>query len=215
MQRFTILCLTFIAGFVDTATFVSAKGLFAAHVTGNFVVFGAALAKGIHPEDYVKLVAFPVFIAAVIIGALLYSAVKKISFVLWMQALLLLVVGGMAQFAPDVVPLSLLALTLVVAMGLQNSLHRYLPGPMTTVMTGTVMNWSAGVAERLFGIAPSPGKTPTAKPMTGWMMLCFASGCIASGFIAMHVGLAACLLPGLLAVIVGVVENSHHKKVQP
>ena len=136
MHRFTILCLTFIAGFVDTATFVSAKGLFAAHVTGNFVLFGAALANGFRTEDYVKLMTFPVFIVAVAIGAVIYSTSKKISIIFWLQALLLISVGSIVQFAPNAVPLSLLVLTLVMAMGLQNSLHRYLPGPMTTAGLG-------------------------------------------------------------------------------
>src|SRR3954454_19234716 len=34
------------AGYVDTAGFLALQGLFTAHVTGNFVTFGAAVALG-------------------------------------------------------------------------------------------------------------------------------------------------------------------------
>jgi uncharacterized membrane protein YoaK (UPF0700 family) len=34
------------AGFMDTAAYLSLKGLFTAHVTGNFVTLGAALVSG-------------------------------------------------------------------------------------------------------------------------------------------------------------------------
>lgn len=212
MHRLTILCLTFIAGFVDTATFVSAKGLFAAHVTGNFVLFGAALANGFHTEDYVKLMTFPVFIVAVAMGAVIYSTSKKISIIFWLQALLLISVGSIVQFAPNAAPIALLGLTLVMAMGLQNALHRYLPGPMTTVMTGTVMNWSAGFVERIFGLATLPSKTTAAKPMTGRMMLCFATGCIGAGFISQQLGLACVSIPGIILALLAIFEMRNHKR---
>ena len=72
MRAISLVLLTFVAGFVDTATFVDANGLFAAHVTGNFVVFGAALARGIQEKDYLKLLTFPVFVLAVMFGTILY-----------------------------------------------------------------------------------------------------------------------------------------------
>lgn len=42
-----LLLLAFVAGYVDTATFVEFAGLFAAHVTGNFVLFAAAIGRGV------------------------------------------------------------------------------------------------------------------------------------------------------------------------
>jgi uncharacterized membrane protein YoaK (UPF0700 family) len=41
--------LAFNAGYVDTFGFLSLHGLFTAHVTGNFVTIGAALALGSAP----------------------------------------------------------------------------------------------------------------------------------------------------------------------
>lgn len=213
MRAISLLLLTFVAGFVDTATFVSANGLFAAHVTGNFVVFGAALAKGIQDKDYLKLITFPVFVLAVMVGTLLYRGsnsssvkIKGISFVLIVQALFLLVVGFFSLLSPNSISLSLIALLLVFAMGLQNSLHHFIPGPMTTVMTGTVMNWSSGYVEKLSGLNGVSSKTLTTKPMTSWMMLSFASGCIVSGFIASKVGFSSCLIPGVIVAITSYLE---------
>jgi uncharacterized membrane protein YoaK (UPF0700 family) len=54
------------AGFVDTAAFLAPQGLFTAHVTGNFVTFGAALVNGTSGA-FAKLLALPVFCAVVLV----------------------------------------------------------------------------------------------------------------------------------------------------
>src|SRR4051812_23767968 len=58
------VALGFVAGFVDTCGFVALFGLFTAHVTGNFVLIGAAVA-GSGTGIAAKLAAFPIFVAAV------------------------------------------------------------------------------------------------------------------------------------------------------
>ena len=62
---YTTLLLAFVAGFCDAATFTAADQLFSAHVTGNFIVFAYDLVKGADTQTWTKLVAFPVYIAAV------------------------------------------------------------------------------------------------------------------------------------------------------
>ena len=56
--------LAFTAGFVDTCGFIALFGLFTAHVTGNFVLIGAAIADP-HQGLIGKLLALPVFVAVV------------------------------------------------------------------------------------------------------------------------------------------------------
>ena len=67
INTFTLL-LAAVAGFCDTATFVSGDSIFSAHVTGNFIVFAAQVIVGTEENAWIKLVTFPVFIIAVIIG---------------------------------------------------------------------------------------------------------------------------------------------------
>src|ERR1700739_2374281 len=61
----TLLSLN--GGYVDTASFLALQGLFAAHVTGNFVTLGASLVLGTSGA-IAKLLALPVF-CVVVIGA--------------------------------------------------------------------------------------------------------------------------------------------------
>lgn len=57
---------SFNAGYVDTAGFLALQGLFTAHVTGNFVTFGASMALGTSGA-LAKLLALPVFCTAAIL----------------------------------------------------------------------------------------------------------------------------------------------------
>src|SRR5258708_10706516 len=66
------LGLSFVAGFVDTFGFIALFGLFTAHVTGNFVLIGAAIVSP-GPGVVAKLLALPVFMAVV---ALIFLIVR-------------------------------------------------------------------------------------------------------------------------------------------
>jgi uncharacterized membrane protein YoaK (UPF0700 family) len=55
------------AGFMDTAAFLALKGLFTAHVTGNFVTLGAALVLGTSGA-LAKVLALPVFCIVVLLA---------------------------------------------------------------------------------------------------------------------------------------------------
>jgi len=58
--------LTIVAGAIDTIGFIALLGFFTAHVTGNLVLAGAALAKG-GAGLWVKLGAIPLFIITVML----------------------------------------------------------------------------------------------------------------------------------------------------
>src|ERR1700732_2836848 len=65
--------LSFNGGFVDTAGYLALQGLFTAHVTGNFVTIGAALAFG-SAGVITKLLALPVFCVVIIGTRLAFSS---------------------------------------------------------------------------------------------------------------------------------------------
>jgi uncharacterized membrane protein YoaK (UPF0700 family) len=61
--------LSFNGGYFDTLGFLSLSGLFAAHVTGNFVTLGATMAHGLDGA-WSKLLALPVFCLVVFVSRL-------------------------------------------------------------------------------------------------------------------------------------------------
>jgi uncharacterized membrane protein YoaK (UPF0700 family) len=141
--------LSFIAAFVDTCGFVGLFQLFTAHVTGNFVLMGAALVNR-QGDVLAKLLAFPVFIVAVGCTVLVADALQRrgrsrVAPLLWVEAVLLATtvllafLVGPLDAANDGRTLAI-GMTMVLAMGLQNALMRLdlAALPPTTVMTGNV-----------------------------------------------------------------------------
>jgi uncharacterized membrane protein YoaK (UPF0700 family) len=141
--------LSFVAAFVDTCGFVGLFQLFTAHVTGNFVLMGAALVNR-RGDVLAKLIAFPVFILAVAVTVLMADALQRrgksrVGPLLWAEAALLVtavalpLLVGAPQQADDARTLAI-GMTMVLAMGLQNALMRLdlAALPPTTVMTGNV-----------------------------------------------------------------------------
>src|ERR1700741_138526 len=70
------LLLSLNAGYVDAAGFLALQGLFTAHVTGNFVTLGAALALGTSGA-LANLLALPTFCVVVIATRLLNTALSS------------------------------------------------------------------------------------------------------------------------------------------
>jgi uncharacterized membrane protein YoaK (UPF0700 family) len=141
--------LSFVAAFVDTCGFVGLFQLFTAHVTGNFVLMGAALVNR-RGDVLAKLVAFPVFILAVALTVVVADVLRRrgrsrVGTLLWAEAMLLAAAAllpflvGSPQEADDVRTL-VIGMTMVLAMGLQNAQMRLdlAALPPTTVMTGNV-----------------------------------------------------------------------------
>jgi uncharacterized membrane protein YoaK (UPF0700 family) len=148
-QAATASLLAFTAGFVDTAGFIALFGLFTAHVTGNFVLIGASLAD-FHPGVLAKLLALPVFIAAVAASRLYVLARERQQkdatgglLIAEIVALVLFLTAGIAAspFLDADAPLTLLTGQIaVIAMAIQNAASRtvFVSLSPTTVMTGNV-----------------------------------------------------------------------------
>ena len=205
--------LALVAGFCDTATFIHMGGVFSAHVTGNFVLFAAALAQGVQGDDYLKIATFPVFIFGVAIAMLIAgrktSPLRKVKRILLVMTLLLLVAATLAltgnhelpgvQLHIDV----LITMLVVIAMAMQNSIHRFIKGPMTTVMTGTVMNTTARfVSRHVLQSDADPQQAPATQVKPLMMIAAFALGCVIAGFLTVKFGLASIIVPaGLLCLV--------------
>jgi len=87
--------LAFLLGFVDTAAFIHMQSLFVAHVTGNFVLLGAAaVASGGEGSGHevLQLAALPIFFtAAMLTGAIAprLAPARSLAAFLWGAALLM------------------------------------------------------------------------------------------------------------------------------
>lgn len=222
MTREARLLLTFLAGFCDAATFVQMRGIFSAHVTGNFVVFAAALSQGASAEDYLKLLTFPVFVAAVAVGTFIYMRGDKersrprgssgLTAVLWAMTALFAAGGSLAvvpHFQTGKLDLCV-TLLVVVAMGLQNSVHHFIAGAFTTVMTGTVTNWVAGLTEQTLGSKPSSRSSSAINPLI--LMALFALGCLAGALLTHFVGFKVFLLAAFLTACLALFETHVSQK---
>ncbi|ALM85439.1 YoaK family protein [Bordetella sp. N] len=205
--------LGFNGGYVDTAGFLALKGLFTAHVTGNFVTLGAALVHG-STGAIGKLLALPVFCVMVIATRILGASLQRrdapvMRLMLSLKALLLVVGGAMViAWGPfddaDTWHAILAGMVLVAAMAIQNAAHRVhlTSEPPSTLMTGTTTQVMLDVADLLRGVpdterSAARGRLARMVPV----LLAFASGCAIAALLYVFVGLWCFVVPPLAAVL--------------
>jgi len=150
--------LAWVAGYCDTVTFVSGDSIFSAHVTGNFIVFAAQTVTGGSTDSWVKLLTFPIFVSAVIIGGWIANDPQKRYKLLLTEGILLLLSGIAAVILPLLGYVEgklctyLIVMIVVFGMGLQNAFGRLFAkethGP-TTMMTGNVTQASLDIGNLL------------------------------------------------------------------
>ena len=199
--------LAFTAGAVDTLGFIALFGLFSAHVTGNFVLIGAALT-----HDAVgligKLLALPVFIAGVALTRLwllrhpgggrgVLSAQAGL-LALFMAAGLLAVPFSHADSAAAI----LVGQLGVAAMALQNAAARTLFASLapTTVMTGNVTQIVIDLVDLAKGQGGADARGRLKKFLPA--VLAFAAGALAGAFGFLHYGFWALVAPLLTTLAV-------------
>jgi uncharacterized membrane protein YoaK (UPF0700 family) len=203
--------LSFNGGFVDATSFLGLQGLFAAHVTGNFVTLGAALVFGSH-GIIAKLMALPEFVAMValahVVGRLLAkreSAALRI--LLGTKTALLATFFALAvslgPFPDSDAPAALLTGFMGIgAMAVQNAVHRvHLASyPPSTIMTGNTTQAVLDAVDLLWGVAPE--QTAVIRTRFGRLttaLLYFAAGCAIAALLYAWLGFWSLALP----VIVG------------
>jgi uncharacterized membrane protein YoaK (UPF0700 family) len=199
--------LAFAAGSTDTIGFVALFGLFSAHVTGNFVLLGAAVAHP-HVGSLAKLLALPVFVASVAAARLFerYLAHRRITVALPLVLAELVLLVAFCTLGVTSEPITnpndagviLAGLCGVFAMGFQNALGRTVSaaGAPTTVMTGNVTQLAIDAVDILCGDNDSV-RGQLAEHFRGVAMsiLCFAGGALAGGAAYLAVGFAGALVP--------------------
>jgi len=206
--RSITLILGAVAGFCDTLTYTSANGLLSAHITGNFILFASRLVRASDLVSWIRLVTFPVFVIAVIIGSYSSRRSSNRHWLLACEGVVLCVAGlagilflvfhhtDMQLYEAVAYPI---ALAIVFGMGLQNAYGKLYAadtyGP-TTVMTGNVTQWAIDLGRFLKGVR-EPGVITRAKNQS-FLILSFLAGCLLGALAGRFIGLGAALMPGLV-----------------
>jgi uncharacterized membrane protein YoaK (UPF0700 family) len=220
-----LLLLGLNAGYVDTTGFLALQGLFTAHVTGNFVTLGAALALGTSGV-FAKLLALPVFCVVVIVarlfGTLLANrAIPAFEIMLGLKVLLLTAGAVLAiHFGPfhdgDSWQAVVTGMVLVAAMAIQNGVHRVHLGsaPPSTVMTGTTTQVMLDIADRIYprkGGDPAP---PARLAQMSTSIIVFAIGCGAAALLYTRLNVWCFVVPPVLAGLALIVRLAGLEKAQ-
>lgn len=207
MQNSIRLCsgvlLAFVAGYIDTATFLRVSELFSAHITGNLVVFAIALVHGVRRVDWLKVIALPVFFLGVQMATFLYDRTSmRTRTILVCELVLLGGVGVLALFAQMQTHIAWLAMALVLAMAFQNAAHQLddTLGPTSAVMTTNATKLFVALWRRVLG-APQGVPMVEADGIDARLIF-FTVGCVVSAFATHRFGLASVLLPAALVGLV-------------
>lgn len=205
--------LSFNGGYVDTAGFLALQGLFTAHVTGNFVTLGAAIAHG-SSGVIAKLLALPVFcitVLAVRLAMLLLPAEPRRSLLVMLFVKFLFLTGGAVcalgfnSFSdPDGWQPVFTGMLLVIGMAVQNAAHRIHLGsaPPSTLMTGTTTQIMIDVANVLHGTSKEAQNT--VKTRLGRLIVAvaaFALGCGLAALFYIEFQMGCFAIPPLLALL--------------
>jgi uncharacterized membrane protein YoaK (UPF0700 family) len=206
--KITSLLLSFVAGFCDTVTFVAAGNLFSAHVTGNFIVFAYDIIKQPDPGAWQKLIAFPVFILAVIIGGCISRKWTNMYTLLILEGVLLLISGFMALALKNVNDTTqwqvlLIAMIIVVALGFQNTFGKLFNKAtygLTTVMTGNVTQVSLDFI-KVVTVKPFDAEAWGGLKKQSFLIFGFLLGCLLGALTAAKIGLCAVIVPGFILLL--------------
>ena len=215
-SRLQGISLGFLAGYVDTLGFVALFGLFTAHVTGNFVLIGAALANATHASIALKLLAFPAFVLGVVAARLLTVAAERrgrpaLRLALLLELALLLgfmVLGVLSEpLGPEPGALAMTAgLFGAAAMGAHSATSRLLLAHLapTSMMTGNVTQIVIDTVDVLRGAADGATRERCVKFF--WPLLGFAVGAILAAFAYLAVGFAALAVPLAILLVLMALE---------
>jgi len=198
--RRIVMLFTFAAGCVDAISYLAVH-VFTANMTGNAVLLGIYVGQGRGAAAVNSLIAMIVFIAGVVLGAVLAGEggdkAKTLASVRTevIFETVILAVFAAAFLLP--LPREARVVTLLViissalAMGLQSAAVRrlHLPGIATTYITGTITNLFFGITQhwgprRQVPATDAAGATPALKRflvLQAEVFLCYALAALLCG----------------------------------
>jgi len=208
--------LAFTAGFVDTLGFVALFSFFTAHVTGNFVVLGAAIIQPYHGV-VAKLLALPTFIAGIAATRIYERALVRNGLNVAPRLMLaefaslaaFLALGILATPLVDGDAPSAIAAALagVVAMSVQNAASRTVFASLspTTVMTGNVTQLVIDAVDLAGGATVDASAAIRARMRRFWPpVVSFAGGAVAGAVGFSKFGFGALTLPTVLVLYLAI-----------
>jgi uncharacterized membrane protein YoaK (UPF0700 family) len=226
------LALSYVAGFVDAAGFVSLFGLFPAHITGELISVIGLLSPLHRGEIGERVGLIVVFLSAVVVSAVVARYARRWShlgrpqlaplFTLLSLALLCFCAFGAAfewSGRPRSGWLAFLApASAVAAMGVQNALMRVglnicLP---TTVMTGNLTQAVVEIVElvalRLSPITAGKSRIPEQNRLLRVLasIAGFSLGAGSAVLLTTYFGLSSVLLPAVVAAVLAVIAWREH-----
>lgn len=205
--------LGFNAGYVDTAGFLALHGLFAAHVTGNFVTLGASMVHGT-TGAWAKLAALPVFCTCVLATRIASTKMQArgqsaVMALLLVKTMALLVAAGVLIVQGpflngDTWPAFTAGMLLVGAMAIQNAVQRmhFSSAPPSTLMTGTTTQVMMDLGDLLLG-ASGEARAAAQKRLHKMLpaMATFAMGCALAALAYISLGMWCFAFPPLAAAV--------------
>ena len=201
----TMSLLAFTSGFVDTLSFVALFGLFAAHVTGNFVLIATSLAEFRHGL-WLKLLVVPMFVFAAVLTRFYIIRRERherdaAAHVMFGQVALL---GAFMVAAIYHSPFDhhedpgafLTAMLAASAMAIQNTAARtFLSGlPPTTVMTGNLIQVIVDMVDIAYRHGNLEAKRARLAKL-GPMLLSFIAGTMLGAVGYVTVGFYSLIIP--------------------
>ncbi|GAB7527395.1 YoaK family protein [Paraburkholderia sp. 2C] len=217
--------LAAVAGYVDTLSFVALFGLFTAHVTGNFVLIGAGIA-GFGQGVFIKLMAFPAFIAGVATASVLArrqlaAGPLYAAFLLYVLQATLLFAFCLAGVAigrnVDANSWSAVSCGMLgaAAMGVQNAHGRLVPRAAVpnTVMTGNVTQLILDAVDLLSPYTQVDVKSAARARLAKMIpaVAAFAAGAAAGALGFRFAGFSALLLPFVVLAALAVCTRLAHR----
>jgi uncharacterized membrane protein YoaK (UPF0700 family) len=214
------MLLSFIAGYVDSYTYLALFGLFVAQVTGSFVIAGAEFIG--HDAGVVgKLLAVAAFLFAAAATAALIAFVRQrggagLPWMLALEAILLAIFTAMIVLGPPIKGAGdwygiIAGIFAAMAMGAQSVLVRLLMKgiPQTNVMTGNMTQLGIETTELMLAwrrARRAPGNRDAADEFAAVRKRLMLVLSVAVGFLAgAAAGAIAFVITGLPGAILAVV----------